>query len=403
MYSIKTKFILVLSFLMAVILAVQVYLTHITQKDILVELENLSKSINSTTDKILLESAFFSSKTDSFNTFRFKSGVRNDILNRIETTKVHYPFFKADSDKITLKKDFIQHWMTVKGRDSYSYTWSNEDSISTFLFSKPENKKYKEEAIVKVNPGNISKKIPLPELETIVIDVGESNISMERNVPENQNIFVPKPNRVFSFSFPNLVREDRPQVVRYNYNTAALNTAISKMRDRNILSTILLFSLSLLFITIISTSFLKPLKKLNKSFDKVVKGNFDVNMNINSRDEIAELSKSFNTMVSELKKNKEREELINRQERLASVGQLAAGVAHEIKNPLNAINLTISHLNDKFVNQSNPQLLGYIHTIQSEIKRLDKTVNDFLNYVRSEQLTLKSTSVNDLLDEILHL
>jgi signal transduction histidine kinase len=108
-------------------------------------------------------------------------------------------------------------------------------------------------------------------------------------------------------------------------------------------------------------------------------------------------------MVDELKKNKQKEIHFQRQERLVSLGELSAGIAHEIKNPLNTINLTIDHLKDSLVTEKNKQAGSYIGNIQQEVRRLDKLVNNFLNYVRSETLQMSETNVNRVVTEIIAL
>jgi len=134
----------------------------------------------------------------------------------------------------------------------------------------------------------------------------------------------------------------------------------------------------------------------------VVDGNMDVHIPVNSRDEIGDLTSSFNHMVLELRKNREKEKLLQQKERLASMGQLAAGVAHEIKNPLNAIHLTIDHLKDKY-SAKDKTAQKYIRTVQNEINRLDKMVDNFLNFVRSDHLEKKWTDINDLISGVLYL
>jgi two-component system sensor histidine kinase HydH len=84
------------------------------------------------------------------------------------------------------------------------------------------------------------------------------------------------------------------------------------------------------------------------------------------------------------------------------MGQLAAGVAHEIKNPLNAIHLTIDHLKDKYP-AADKTVQKYILTIQNEINRLDKLVDNFLNFVRSEHLEKRMMDIRDLISSVLNL
>jgi signal transduction histidine kinase len=158
----------------------------------------------------------------------------------------------------------------------------------------------------------------------------------------------------------------------------------------------------MLIILFISHRFLRPIGVLQSSFKKVVDGDLNVEIAAKSRDEIGDLTISFNHMVDELRKNAEKEKLLLRKERLASMGQLAAGVAHEIKNPLNAINLTIEHLGDK-LSSRDKNLKKYIQTIQNEIARLDGIVDNFLNFIRSENLNKTETDVSKMIGEVLRL
>jgi len=206
-----------------------------------------------------------------------------------------------------------------------------------------------------------------------------------------------------TFKFPDFTIPTQPRVIKYNYSTDKVNAAFVNLRNKNVLITSGLFLLSIVAIFMVSRRFTHPIQSLKGSFENVVDGNLDVNIPSKSRDEIGDLTNSFNQMVFELQKNREREKILQQKERLASMGQLAAGVAHEIKNPLNAINLTIDHLRDKFSSSKEPQIQDYINTIQSEIRRLDKIVNNLLSFIRSENLQIVGTDVNGLIGNVIHL
>lgn len=213
----------------------------------------------------------------------------------------------------------------------------------------------------------------------------------------------PKGARIFTIQIPDFSLPDAPRLVRYRFSTARMESALVATRNRNIFITILLSLLSIAVIWVVSRRSLKPIASLKKSFDDVINGNLDSNIPEETRDEIGDLTHSFNQMVGELRKNRDKEIILQRKERLASVGQLAAGVAHEIKNPLNAINLTIEHLKDKFTSKQESQVQKYIQTIQNEIKRLDDIVNNFLSFVRSENLQTQETDLNDLISSVVDL
>ncbi len=87
-----------------------------------------------------------------------------------------------------------------------------------------------------------------------------------------------------------------------------------------------------------------------------------------------------------------------RAERLAAVGTLAAGLAHEIRNPLNAAHLQLTLLEKRLDRQQvdRSTLDPVIHVIQSEIQRLERLVNEFLAFARPRQLDLRPTAVDEL-------
>jgi PAS domain S-box-containing protein len=96
-------------------------------------------------------------------------------------------------------------------------------------------------------------------------------------------------------------------------------------------------------------------------------------------------------------------EQLNEQEklkdRLAALGQMAAGLAHEIRNPLAAIELTASLIKRKMLDQ--PTHTAQLESIQSEVRKLNKIVTDCLEFVRPVKVSPERVDLPSLLDESL--
>ncbi|HET9954062.1 MAG TPA: ATP-binding protein [Polyangiaceae bacterium] len=92
-------------------------------------------------------------------------------------------------------------------------------------------------------------------------------------------------------------------------------------------------------------------------------------------------------------------------ERLASAGTLAAGLAHEVRNPLNSATLQLQVLKRRIErgNVEKDKLLPVISVVDGEIQRLTHLVSDFLAFARPHKLEIESTDLNDFLNEVLDL
>ena len=108
------------------------------------------------------------------------------------------------------------------------------------------------------------------------------------------------------------------------------------------------------------------------------------------------LARSFNTMVETLQDTQER---LVQKEKLASVGQLAAGVAHEINNPLGTV-LLYADILHKETPEDNKQQREDLQMIVREATRCKAIVNDLLNFSRQNEVLVQETDLNDLLREV---
>jgi len=85
--------------------------------------------------------------------------------------------------------------------------------------------------------------------------------------------------------------------------------------------------------------------------------------------------------------------------KLAALGRLSAGVAHEVKNPLNAMMIHVELLKER-LEAAGPDVRQSLEVIGSEIRRLDRVVQGFLKFMRPQELTLKPVDLNSMLQSV---
>lgn len=181
----------------------------------------------------------------------------------------------------------------------------------------------------------------------------------------------------------------------------------------------------LLFIILVfsTTRIIKPLRKMVLATQKIAKGDLDHKLHVRSKDEIGALAESFDKMTEELrianqklvgwgktleKKVEERTNEIRemqshlvQQEKLASLGKLAAGIAHEINNPLGGI-LIYSHLLLEDMKKEDPRY-DNLAKIVKETTRCKDIVKGLLQFARPREPEAIQIDINATLDSALSL
>lgn len=142
----------------------------------------------------------------------------------------------------------------------------------------------------------------------------------------------------------------------------------------------------------------KPIGNLIEGIRDVKRGYLDTQLPVYSNDELGELARDFNHMTQVLQQNKELEANLAQQAKMASIGVLSSGVAHEINNPLGIILGYAAYLEGKM--DPAETHYQYIQEIKQESKRCKNIVQDLLSYARVPKPALQETDINNLLDQI---
>jgi len=170
---------------------------------------------------------------------------------------------------------------------------------------------------------------------------------------------------------------------------------------------------------LLSRVLVKPIKDLVRLTQKISEGDFSQRIEETSKNEIGKLIGSFNRMVEKLKENQEslenyleslesanrqlkqaQEELI-RTEKLASIGRFAAGVAHEVGNPLGAILGYTNILQKEGIDREESK--DYMKRIEGEIDRINKIVRELLDFARPSKGEIREVQINKIIESTLSL
>ena len=166
------------------------------------------------------------------------------------------------------------------------------------------------------------------------------------------------------------------------------------------------FALAAIVSIFLARQMTKPLVVLSRATEKIAKGEFGTTVDVKSSDEIGDLAASFNKMGEELKVRErnleEARAALIQSEKMAAFGQLGAGIAHEVKNPLAGI-LGYAQLALRKLPAEAGSLKGYLEIVEKETKRCKSIIENLLKFARQEKTVMDRVEVQTLVDESMRL
>ncbi len=150
----------------------------------------------------------------------------------------------------------------------------------------------------------------------------------------------------------------------------------------------------------------RPIHVIRSGLSRLGQGDLGATLDLKG-DEFKELGDVFASLTSQLKEviphSAKRSQLLDLSRRVTALGRLTAGVAHEVKNPLNAMTIHLELLKQKLAVSAGPAATeSHLDVIGREIRRLDDVVQGFLKFARPEELTLRPIAPQELIDEVLN-
>ena len=145
-----------------------------------------------------------------------------------------------------------------------------------------------------------------------------------------------------------------------------------------------------------------PIINLIGASEKISSGDLNAKVpKIDTDDELKKLNENFNSMIDKLKKQQER---LLMSERHMAWESVARKLAHEIKNPLTPIQLSIDRIREKYLTKSNDSNFSdYLNTITKQINDIELLVNEFSDFARIPKPIFKKINLNKLISRSINL
>ncbi|MDK9698588.1 MAG: ATP-binding protein [bacterium] len=236
----------------------------------------------------------------------------------------------------------------------------------------------------------LSKK-PIDMKTQDVIDFTNQTMTLVMRIPKEQRCLACHDEQSLNLGYISIVDD-----------ISNINTELNiHLREYLVLSTGIILTVVLTIFGIHLRFVQRNIKHMGGAISKVERGDFRSHIPVDDSEEIGTLARSFNGMIDRL--NVMREELriahlkeLERADKLASVGQLAASMAHEIKNPVAGISSAMQVLiEDPDQDQQNVQIF---EEIARQVTRIDHAVNSLLYFARPSEPRMSFTSVDTLLE-----
>jgi len=194
------------------------------------------------------------------------------------------------------------------------------------------------------------------------------------------------------------ITEDMEKIL--NQERGYVNQLIGESKIYHLLALIGIFALTIMTVLFFIFNVNRPLKTIEDGIHKIVEGDYKNIPAISTGDEFESLVASLNTMIGELDK---RSEQLVQSEKMASLGTLTSGVAHELNNPLNNISTSVQILLEELEDNDLAYKKELLTETEGQIERARDIVRALLDFSRERSFKLKKVKFSELVENTLKL
>jgi len=231
-----------------------------------------------------------------------------------------------------------------------------------------------------------------------VADVNFSTNSPAGSKSVSRLIKINKSKYIYLFSTPIIVKNQELGNIQIAMSTENAISEIEVSKSRLLMIGLIALIIGILGAVIMARAISKPLSRLAEGAKEVSKGNLNWTVDIKTKDEIGVLADAFEYMTYNLRTYIES---LVKTERLTIIGELAAGIVHEVRNPLEPIKGSVEILQIKY--KSDETVEKYARIIKDEINSICNFLDEFLKFARPPDSKFSLTDINSVIDETLSL
>lgn len=293
----------------------------------------------------------------------YVAGITSDLLAISQLTHAHIP------PSSSRKQALAEYMSALRGA-----------GLSSITVAQPNG-----QVVYSTNPRQVGQRIKIKRRHR----VGQQHpIEISAEFPA-VNVDAAVQEKAYYIEFP-IVQGDKVigyvRVHGFGDEFDALLRRADVVRSFWILTTLLLGIFAMVYLAFLFT---KPVDMLVEGARQVAQGNLYVALPVKGKDEIGRLAQTFNQMVERLRQNRQLQERLNEAEKMSLLGHFAGSVAHEVRNSLNFINLSIDQARAKqaaaaagagpSAERAARDAQRNLANVKGEISRLNRLVNEFLS------------------------